>query len=357
MTATGTATTPSIPKTKVPMPAPGDTTPDVPSPAPGDKTPRTPVEDASSKNQGFLAETWRGFVHAGMVAKDEANLVGVNTDDGLSLSPASLATVAGLDLGVSGIVAAMHGRERGLSFSDTVWEGVSQAGTNALRVTPTLISAIAGPAVADGLSYIAPTILPKYKKEMKPAEKSRVQIERAIIGGAAVGILAGLAFLIKPTLFKKTGLFNEAAISSLGAGLNAEGRMAKSAVDAVFSNRVILGAAGALGTLYLTGKAVDSNDPNHGKYAIAAGVAGAVTLAAIGIAPKITRGAEGASKLAFMPGEQHALFFKPTLKWLGEYGKKVAPLTMIPAGMSASQYYDIVSDFDTITSAKSPFNK
>jgi hypothetical protein len=48
---------------------------------------------------------------------------------------------------------------------------------------------------------------------------------------------------------------------------------------------------------------------------------------------------------------------KPNVEWIKKYASTIAPITAVPAGTSASQYFNIVDDFDDITSTRSPFRK
>lgn len=345
--AIGTSTTAPLPTTALPT----------------DDTRPKPGEEPSSASQGFLGETWRGLTHSGMVIKDFATFAGVETDPdkGLGIKPVNVATITGVNALAAGMIAAKRGADLGLTRGQLVTESFNQMGVNGIRVTPTLVSAIAGPAVADGVTYLVPNLLPKYKKEMSAKDKNIVQAGRAIAGGIAVGVAAGVVFLLKPDLFKKAGFISEAARSGMitnGAG-EVVRQIAPMAKDAVFSHRMILGLAGGLGTLLLANKAVgEKDDQKKLMWGVAAAATGALTVGGIALMPRLTRGAAEASKIAFLPGgESSAMFWKPNVQWLKEFGGKIAPITAIPAGTAASQYFDIVSDFETITSPRSPFNK
>lgn len=341
MTVIGT----TAPKTTVPP-----TTPEEPK--------REPVEGSSGQEHGIATSFMNAITLSGLVVRDAAHFAGIESDPkqgGPGVKPVNIVTLTGVNAGIAAAVAVHQRDKLNIAGRPTFSEGIRAAGTNALKVTPTLVSAIAGPAIADGISYIAPKFMPKYKKEMKPAEKTKVQAFRFVAGALAVGGLAGLAFLIKPSLFKKAGFISEATIASMGGGL-VEGKLTKTVADSVFSNRMITGLAGGVAGVWALNKAVDSDRKDQKLWmGITAGIV-AATAGAYFAVPKLTHGAEGAIGAAFLPQDK-ALFFKPNMNWLKDYGSKVAPYTTLPAGMSASTYFDIVSDFETITSPKSPFNK
>lgn len=321
------------------------------------------TEPPSSAPQGFVSDAWRALTHSGMVAKDIATFAGVDLsqDSGPNIKPVNVATITTVNAAVAGMVAARKGADLGLNASQMGFNALGEMGLNGIRISPTLVSAVAGPAIADGITMAVPNLLPKYKREMSVKDKNVVQAGRAIAGGLAVGLAAGIVFLVKPDLFKKIGFISEAARSGIitnGAG-EVIREIAPMTKDAVFSHRMILGLAGGVGTLLLADKAVGEKD--EGKklmWGVAAAATGALTIGGIAMMPKLTKGTLEASKVAFLPGGGgSALFWKPNVQWIKEYAQKIAPITAIPAGTAASQYFDIVSDFQTITAPRSPFNK
>jgi len=194
-----------------------------------------------------------------------------------------------------------------------------------------------------------------------------------LTGGAIVGLAGAVAFLVKPDLFKSVGFISQEAragtitgqgfhgfFSGVFAGGRAGGeitrQLAPMAKDAVFSNRMLMGIAGAGAAVVLLNHAVGQTDTSSRNKWLGA-TAGAAALATVGIiaAPRLTRGAESAAKLAFMPSG--GMFQKPNIQWMKEFAFKVAPVTGGIAGGAASQYFNIVSDFQTITQPYSPYRQ
>lgn len=94
--------------------------------------------------------------------------------------------------------------------------GTFAIGTSAmnttLRVTPALAASLFGPAVADGLSYLAPNIVPKYQVNMSPGDRDAIRIKRGIAAGALTAATAGLVWLKWPQVFNKVGLLRDEAL-------------------------------------------------------------------------------------------------------------------------------------------------
>jgi hypothetical protein len=130
------------------------------------------------------------------------------------------------------------------------------------------------------------------------------------------------------------------------------------AKDAVFSNRLLVAGAGGVGTLLLANKAAGEEDPDKSKlmWGLTA-AAGAATIGGAWGIGKLTSGQVSASGEATGILGKNQLFWKPNIEWVKKYAGTIAPITAVPAGTAASQYFNIFNDFDEITAARSPFRK
>ena len=351
----------------------------------------------------------------GSTLTDAATFVGVDSDEEGNLKagvdPFSLGGFAAVTAGPTALMA-LRNRVDPLTGASTGYLDRlgTQAAANTIRVTPTLVSAVAGPAIADGITMIAPNLVKKYRDpkeatksitnatEKAAAEKQvnkdnqTAKISRAIAGGVAVGLAAGAVFLLKPDLFKKFGAGVTHAIegsttfavdgkvaklagvldaNQIRGGMAAIGKpvadgavvnilksVAPMAKDAVFTNRAIVATAGGIGTLLLANKAAGEEDPDQKK--LWWGITGAAALATVGGTygiGKLTQGGFNAQGEAVGLLAKNDLLLKPNIEWVKKYATTIAPITAVPAGTAASQYFNIVDDFDDITNARSPFRK
>lgn len=372
-----------------------------------------PVESVGTPASGFVGGLSSMASSVGNVLTDAGSFVGVATNDDGSLK-------AGVDpLGLGGFAAAAAGPTALMALGNRVnpltGEATpyldrlgTQAAGNAIKLTPTLVSAVLGPAIADGVTMIAPNLVKKYKdtKDIKVAEEKKkvekdnqtAKISRAVAGGVVVGLAAGAVFLLKPDLFKKFGagvthalegstqFAVDGKVTKLSGVLDAnqirtamaqmrqpiaDGSavnilktvqgMAPGGVaikDAVFSNRALVAATGGIGTLLLANKAAGEEDPDQKK--LWWGITGAAALATVGGTygiGKLTQGSIAANGGAGGILSKNQLLMKPNIEWIKKYATTIAPITAVPAGTAASQYFNIVNDFDEITNARSPFRK
>lgn len=341
--------------------------------------------------------------------QDALGFMGAKKDDDgniqAGVDPLGVAGFGAVTAGPVAIVAAANRTNPLTGATKSYAESFgSTAATTGLKVTPTLISAIAGPAIADGISMIAPNLVKKYKdtKDIKVADEKKAvekdnqyaKISRGVAGAAIVGLTAGAVFLLKPEIFQKfkfngiehaiegsttfaidggkaiklAGVLDDAAIRSTMASIGKNiandstvsilKSVSPMARDAVFSNRLLMAGAGGIGTIALANAAAGTDDPDRQKlmWGLTA-AAGAATLGATYGIGKLTQhsalSAEGAGGLL----SKNRLFFKPNIEWIKQYAGKIAPITAVPAYTSASTYYNIVNDFDEITSSRSPFRK
>lgn len=301
----------------------------------GTQAPPTRAVEPSSAPDPLLPAMARATGNSSRVAGDMLHLAGVTTEDGApTIQPVNTAAVLGINAGVAGGMA-VHQRSRlALTGTQTAAEGARQFALNGVRITPTLVSAVAGPAIADGVTWLAPKRVPQYNDDMTDNQKLRVQVLRGATGGVAVALLAGVAWLVRPQLFQRAGFMSEHVIENV-------------ARDATFSNRVALGAVGGGASLYATNRAADSTGEARRGWAIAAGVTSAATVVGMGAAGRATE------RIGLL--QANRTLFKPNAEWFKEYASKIAPVTVIPAGAAASQYFNIVSDFDQITGTRSPW--
>ncbi len=365
------------------------------------------VDDVGTPATGFLGGLSSMGSSIGNVLTDGATFAGAETDEEGNLR-------AGLDIGgLAGFGAITAGPTALMALGNRVnpltGEATpyldrlgTQAAGNAIKVTPTLISAVLGPAIADGVTMIAPNLVKKYKdtKDIKVAEEKKkvekdnqyAKISRAVAGAVVVGIAAGAVFLLKPDLFKKFGSGVTHAIEGStqfavdgkvgklsgvldanqirtamaamgrpiadGAGVNILKTVSPMAKDAVFSNRALVAATGGIGTLLLANKAAGEEDPGQQK--LWWGITGAAALATGGATygiGKLTQGSIAANGGAGGILSKNQLLMKPNIEWIKKYATTIAPITAVPAGTAASQYFNIVNDFDEITAARSPFRK
>ena len=366
-----------------------------------------PVESVGTPASGFVGGLSSMGASIGNVLTDAGSLVGVATnDDGSLKASVDPLALGGFGLATAGPTAlmALGNRVNPLTGEATPYLDRlgTQAAGNAIRVTPTLVSAVLGPAIADGVTMIAPNLVKKYKdpKDIKVAEEKKkvekdnqtAKISRAVAGGVVVGLAAGAVFLLKPDIFKKfgagvthaiegsTSFMVDGKLSKLSGVLDANqirtamaavGRpiadgtsvnilktVAPMARDAVFSNRALVAAAGGIGTLLLANKAAGEDDPGQQK--LWWGITGAAALATVGgtygIGKLTQQGITTQSGVGGMLAKNE-LLMKPNIEWIKKYATTIAPITAVPAGTAASQYFNIVNDFDEITNSRSPFRK
>ena len=294
--------------------------------------------------------------------------------------------------------------------------GVGTMGVNALRVTPTLAAAVVGPAIADGVTSLFPNHLKKVKttigvtdpkqKLAIEADNAKAKLQRWFVGFLTVGAGAGLIFLARPTWFPKDafgqtrklfnasektlqGYTNFTATTSLGKSVSGSmiGVLNKSQVteqlakqgttlvggvekaftafkstegiarNAAFSNRMLAGVVGGAATLALSDRALGADGEKARNLGIAAAVTGAATVGGIAALGKLTALSANSSNGVGGLLAKNELFYKPNWQWFKDYFARVAPVTAFPAGISASLYYNIVSDIFTITDARSQFRK
>lgn len=231
-------------------------------------------------------------------------------------------------------------------------------------------------------------------------------ISRGAAGGAAVGVGAGVAYLIKPDLFKfkgvgidgglmtdralegatyyrvttptvdgvegrtkvrkLTGLVSEERLAGVlkagnkladGNSLEFVKHVAPMRRSAVFSNRAAVAALGGIATIAVADRVVGSRKDKgwvdkalHGGGAAVAGAA-VSTAGAVAIGKLTHRSIAKGGLLA-----QNQALYKPNTEWVKRmYG--IASITAIPAGASAATYFNVFDDFDEITSTRSPFRK
>lgn len=393
----------------------GSVNPTIPSTLPTSAPATTGADAAPQELDPYRSSQWDfadGLSNMGRslasTMTDVATFAGVESDEDGDLR-------AGVDpLGLGGFAAATAGPTALMALGNRVdpLTGATtsyvdrlgaQAKTNSIRVTPTLVSAIAGPAVADGITMIAPNLVKKYKdtKEIKDAtlkkqaekDNQNAKISRAVAGGIAVGLAAGAAFLLKPEIFRKFGMgatwaaegstsfaINGGKASKLTGVLSADqiratlaaaGRplldtdainivktVAPMARDAAFTNRALLASAGGFGTLLLADRAAGEEDPERQKlmWGLTA-AAGAMTVGATYGIGRLTQRSALANNGAGGLLAKNDLLMKPNVEWVKKYATTIAPITAVPAGTAASQYFNIVSDFDDITAPRSPFRK
>jgi hypothetical protein len=383
-----------------------------PSPLPTPQAGSTrlePAADGGSANWDVADGLSAMGNSVGSVLTDAAGFAGVAKDDKGNLEAGmSLTGVLGAGTVTAGPVALASLANRTNNLTGVTRSYGEAFGANALggtiRITPTLVSAVAGPAIADGVTMIAPNLVKKRKDlskitdsaQKKEGEKNNqwARISRAVAGGATVGLAAGVLFLVKPTVFRRFGAgvmrsvegtthvrINGGETKALTGVLDAGGArnllaasrqvspsdtveviktMGPMARDAVFTNRAIMGSAGALGTLLLADKAAGESDPERRKLMLGAtAAAGAMTIGATaGIGKLAARSVAASAESGAASGLAKMDFLmKPNMEWIKKYGSVIAPITAVPAGTAASQYYNIVSDFETITSPRSPFRR
>jgi hypothetical protein len=375
-----------------------------------------PSDDAQARSADEVGTPASGFgggltsmaSSLGSTLTDAASFVGVAKDDDGNLQagvdPLAFGGFAAVSAGPTALMA-LAGRTDPLTGATTSYLDRlgATAASNTIRITPTLISAVAGPAIADGVTMIAPNLVKKYTDtknlktadEKKQAEKSNQysKISRAVAGGVVVGLAAGAVFLLKPDLFKKfgagvthaiegsttfsigggsvqklTGVLDDAAIRATmaaagnkvadGTAVNILRTVSPMARDAVFSNRLLMAAAGGIGTVALANAAAGETD--EGKQKLLWGLtaaAGAATVGATWGIGRLTQGSIRANGGAGGVLAKNQLFWKPNIEWIKKYASTIAPITAVPAGTAASQYFNVVNDFDEITGSRSPFRK
>lgn len=239
------------------------------------------------------------------------------------------------------------------------------AGSSAVKVSPALVSAVIGPAMADGAAFLAPNLIPKYQPSVTNDKKLWIRAERAAIGGVAVALAAGLIWMKWPNLLKPQGasMITDAAVNGGKLNLTVFGHtlmegtkdVAPMVKSGAFSNRMTIGLVGGAATAMLSSKALGAEGDDRKKWGMAAAAAGALTIGGIGLAGKLTRGGEKASRIAFMPENGFVQFWKPNKQWFIDYASKVAPITAVPAGTAAYNNFTVVDAFNQATDARSPY--
>jgi hypothetical protein len=347
-------TTPPVPDGSAPSTGTGTTTP---GPAPG-TTGATVDDDPTDKPlQGFWQHMGRGAEHGMNVGTDAWQTI---TESPMPLLIGGTVS-AGLAYRTASINAAAVNKAVGVRGT------LNEFVLNGIRVTPALIAGVVGPAAADGVSYLAPNLIPKYRRSMSDGEKSEVQIKRAIAGGLVVGALAGITWLIRPQLLKPTaGFISDQALNGYnvarpigGAGLAKtilaageavpEGmevvkRYGPMARDAVFSNRLLLGLVGGGATAYLANRFATAKPEERMQWGLGAAAVGAATVGGVASMRMLTRTATSARGI--LPDA--ALFWKPNPKFMKEVFMKVIAPTAGIGGTAAFHYFDVVNDFNKI---------
>jgi len=298
-----------------------------------------PPKDEQAK---FWQAVGRGASHSGSVARD-----GI----GATFGQQPLMSAVGLNSAWAAGLAYKHQEAlSGLSGKLLAADAGKQFVINGIRVTPTLVSAVLGPAAADAASYLAPNIVPSYKKGMSEGDKSAVQIKRAVAGGAVIGATAGLVWLVKPNLFRSAGFISDRAVNGFTDTVVRNGQRITRTVqpmarNASFSNRMVFGIAGGGTAAVLGNRALTKDGAERRNLAIGAAAAGAATAGAMALAPR----------LSGLPTAN--LFMKPNIQWIKEYAYKIAPITAFPAGTAAFNYLDVFGAFGEVTESRSPYRK
>jgi hypothetical protein len=345
----------------------GATLPDAARPLPAATEPQDDALFQKGQYRGFgavIEAGSRAYAHSLGFTDDETTNSTAELYVDKATDPSYLVPGAAAFGGASAVLAAreLRNARAPLTAGNLGVHTLGQMGTNSMRITPTLVSAIAGPALADIASYVAPGVVPKYKAttSSSPREaptgtssnKGQVQFMRAAVGGAGVAALAGIAFLIKPSLFQKAGFISQKAISGMDAATGAKVGTAM-APDAVFTNKVALGAVGGGAAAYMAQRAGLEDGDTRRNLLVGAGAAALTTVGGVKAMPYITRGSSRAKSFAFMPGKE--ILWKPNLQWFKEYASKVAPFTAVPAGSAAYTYLDTFNDFGKITDPRSDY--
>lgn len=316
--------------------------------APQDADPGAGTDPASTAG----AETSAGNVPEGAfgaaidnslhAASDAAKMAGVDWDR-KQVTPNALAT-AGLFGGATALQTMRQVAKVDAPMSTgLIASNVAPAAMNtAIKVTPNLVAAVAGPAVADGVSYLLPNLVPRYKSTghslADTQQKNRVGTARGVAGAAAVAVAGATTWLIKPSLFKKNLFANTERYEAAAVEMTRNG---------TFANRVAIGLVGGIAATLLLNRAVGKTDPTQRRNAMleTAGV-GVATAAAIAGAGLLTRGAGKAGLTAVSNGL--IPFQKPTKAMLGEMVKVVAPLGSL-AYLTSSKYFNTFDNLGNIT--------
>ena len=186
--------------------------------------------------------------------------------------------------------------------------------------------------------------------------------------GVTHAIEGSTQFAIDGKVTKLSGVLDAAQIRTAmaamrqpiasGSTVNVVKTVMPMAKDAVFSNRALVAAAGGIGTVLLANKAAGEEDPGQQK--LWWGITGAAALATVGGTygvGRLTQGSIAANGGAGGILSKNQLLMKPNIEWIKKYATTIAPITAVPAGTAASQYFNIFNDFDEITNARSPFRK
>lgn len=331
-----------------PVPVPVPTEPVAPAPTPAPSMP--PAVPAPTTPAAPTAPTAPNYVQSSF---------GRALGDGLSNGIDGALQIGAWSvpiLGVGGAAARSFVNQR----TGGTFNFGQMFGQQSLRLGPAVVSAVAGPAVADGLSYVVPNLMPKYKQDMSTSDKRLVRVKRAVVGGASVGLGALILYLKFPNLFKPKGGFLAASNMGINAGsraaiaghanVGAVGRMG----GGVYNNRMLLGAVGGVITLGLLNHTLGQDDKT--KWLAGTAAVGAATVGGAYAMKFLTKGglqtAKGAARssgVAFLPESGLVTFWKPNLKWIGEFANKVGMYTAVPAGTAAYNHFDVMGAFNEVT--------
>lgn len=304
---------------------------------------------------------------------------------------------------------------------DMAAHGVGSLTAAGIRVTPTLVSAVAGPAMADAITAVAPKLVKKKRDLAKitdTTEKKKVEKDnqvakytRMAVGGVGIGAVGLAAFMIRPSLFRglsddRVKFISDAAIqgrtfyrfehegrivqndfigrkseAEILAAIRESGRVApragvglkirhqqgidpfggKSGHDipgnAITSNRVVVGAIGAAGTLGMANAAAGADEEQRAAmWAGTAGVAAGTIAGTVGVGALTARMIQSRGHDTLLARNTALPKIPINMDTLKSYGKVVG-VTGIPAGTSAGMYFNTFDDLDDITSTRSQFRK
>lgn len=337
-------------------------------------------------------------------------------------------TAAGLGAGyltVKGLQSRLDSSGSSRQLLDLAAHGASRLGTlaraNSVRITPTLVAAVAGPAIADGITAVAPKVVKKQRdiasvtnasaKQAAAKDNQWAKYSRMAVAGTGVGALGIGAFMLRPSLFR--GLTNDtvrfvsdAAIQGRTfasfrhedtvVGLDFLGKRSDSEVrealrargdgrlrdgaeltlrhrqgidpfhgasngdipgNPVTSNRIAVGALGGAGTLALAGAAAAA-DPQQ-QTALWAGTAGvaAATVGGVAGVGALTRHMVRTRGTDTLLARNAAFPKIPINPDTLRSYGKVLSVTAVPAATSAGMYYNVFDDFEDIVSTRSQFRR
>jgi hypothetical protein len=170
---------------------------------------------------------------------------------------------------------------------------------------------------------------------------------RGGVGAAAVGVIAGALFLIKPEIFQKFGVGKvingtttfirggqTGTLKGLHDAASIAAHLQKLSDDPISKGAIRIISTSAEETKYVYG---GTKQVIEGANRSSAEISKALDDVSVQVVKQP--------------------WYRPMWEWGKQFGMKIAPITAAPAYASASTYYSITSDFSNITKPNTTFTR